>query len=350
MTGDVRIRKIDAAEEERARRFFASRYPERRREEAFRKRGERWRWQYFNHPCGEPGILVAELNGNIVGIIGTNAVRIRTPRGVVKAVWAGDLLIDPAIRGKGIGKKLVDAWKESGAVAVGKGFGPIAYSLYVNRGFKGIWGFTRLHIVLSRTRLAMKLLRAGERRNLLRLARTGFGRPERSNEGEGVSISLGDAPPRDMGALWESAMRSYAFAFERDERYIAWRFTAHPFHRYRFIEARRGGQLSGLAVVRITSGRIPTGVVADLIADPRDEETVRALMRGAISHLKSQGACAAVVELPPALTPIVSKAFPRSLREEFALVLHTTDPDLEAKGFYDPAGWYVSLADSDADY
>jgi GNAT superfamily N-acetyltransferase len=348
MAAEVRIRKIEPGEEAAAGRFFASRYALELREEAFRKRGERWKWQYWSHPEGKPGILVAELGSKIVGMIGTNAVRIRTPGGVIPAIWAGDLLIDPAVRGAGIGKKLVDAWKSGGAVAVGKGYGPIAYSLYVNRGFKGIWGFTQLHIVLSRTRLAARLLRRSERRNLLRLARV-FARPSgRLRSGREPAVS--DTLPAGAAALWRSAAAAYRFAFERDEKYLAWRFGAHPFHTYYFIEARGSAGLSGLAIVRITGDRIPIGVIADLIADPRDEDTVLALARDALSFLESRGAAAALIELPPALAPIVSAAFPCSFGEDFSIVLHTADPELAAQGVFDAASWYLSRSDSDADY
>lgn len=350
MADEIRIRKIEPGEEAAARRFFASRYPPERREEAFRKRGERWRWQYFNHPCGEPGIFVAEHDGRIVGIIGTNTVRIRTPNGVLKAVWAGDLLIDPTVRGKGIGKKLVDAWKQSRPVAIGKGFGPIAYSLYVNRGFTGVWGFTAMHIVLSRARLALRLLRASERKNLLRLAKVFALPPARLRSDRESSISASETPPREAAALWRSVAGNYRFAFERDEEYFAWRFGAHPVHRYRFVEMRSAAGLTGLAIVRLAGGRNPMGVILDLIVDPRDEESVRALMKGAVSFLKSEGACAVLIELPPALAPIASKAFPCSFREDFPIVLRAADPDLRSEGMFDAAAWYLSRSDSDADY
>lgn len=346
---ELLIRTIDPEEEAAARRFFSSRYPLERREDDFRKRGELWRWKYFRHPGGRPGIIVAEHDGRIVGVIGTNLIGIRTPRGVESAVWGCDLLIDPAVRGMGIGKKLVDTWKGSSALTIGKGFGDIAYSLYTNRGFTGVWGFTRMHIVLSRTRLAAKLLRSKQRRNLLRLAKAFARWNPRLRRGRDSSISVSETPPPGAVALWEATMRKYRFAYDRDEKYFAWRFTAHPAHRYHFVELKGPGGPSGLAIVRIAEGRNPLGIIADLIVDPGDRDAVRALLAGALSLVKSKGACAALVELPPALIPTVSRAFPCSFRDDFAIVVNTTDGELVARGIYEAANWYVGRSDSDTD-
>lgn len=348
--GDIVIRKIPLEEEERARRFFTDRYPPAERAAAFERRGVRWRWQYFDHPGGDPGIWIAELDGRIVGIIGTNVVRIRTPKGIARAVWAGDLLIDPGVRGRGIGKKLVDAWKNSGAVGIGKGYNDIAYSLYVNRGFRGVHGFTRMHIVLSRARFVATLLGTGERRRLLRLLKV-IARPIPSlDAASGFSISVGDRLPEDAQTLWRSVAARYRFAFERDSEYLAWRFLSHPAHRYRFIEGRDRNALWGLAIVRPPDEEDPMGVVLDLIVDPGDERGVLALLTGALALLREGGACAAIVDLPPALAPIAAKAFPCALSEDLSMVVHAADPDLVEAGIYDPAAWYLSRSDSDSDY
>lgn len=350
MASEIRIRKIEPSEEAAARRFFASRHAPEHREAAFERRGVRWRWQYWSHPGGEPGIWIAEDGGAIVGIIGTNAVKIRTPLGVVKAVWAGDLLIDPAYRGRGIGKKLVDAWKGSGDIGVGKGYNDIAYALYVSRGFRGVWGFTRMHIALSRARLAAKLYRTGERKSLLRFLKSIHRPLPRLGVPGEYSIDASDGPPAGFEALWRSVAERYRFAFERDAAYLAWRFGAHPTHRYHFLEMRSAAGLEGIAIARIPEGRHPIGVILDLIVDPLDSGAVLALAKGALSFIESRGACAALVDLPPALASTIARAFPCSIRADLSMVLHAVDPELEAAGFYDPAAWYISRSDSDSDY
>lgn len=350
MTEELLIRKIAPEEAPYALSFFVSRYPAKQREIAFEKRAERWRWQYFSHPCGEPGIWIAKLGERIVGIIGTNSVRISTPKGIIKAVWAGDLLIDPSVRGKGLGKRLVDAWKESGDTAVGKGFNEIAYSLYRNRGFEGVTGFTSIYIVLSKMRLAAKFLLGGERKKLSMLARS-IAKPASSlARSAGFSISTKETLPPETLTLWRTIAGRYRFAFERDERYLKWRFLEHPRHRHSFLELKRDGVLSGLAIVRIGEGKNPLGVVLDLFVDPTEKELVLELMRGTLAFLASKGACAALMELPPALAPTICNAFPCSIQSNFPMVLYTKDTDLIAEGFYDSRAWYISRSDSDADY
>jgi hypothetical protein len=143
--------------------------------------------------------------------------------------------------------------------------------------------------------------------------------------------------------------QGYPFAIRRDDAYLKWRFVDHPTHKYHFIVMEQGAEPVGVAIVRLTDEAPPLGVVSDLIARPERSDITAALLGEALTFLRSRGACAALIDLSPAASGLL-EGYRCALRQEFGMIVHTPDTDLEQAGIFSPDAWYQARSDSDEDY
>jgi hypothetical protein len=90
--------------------------------------------------------------------------------------------------------------------------------------------------------------------------------------------------------LWLRARASYASCVRRDARYLRWKYLACPFREYRVLEARKGGTLSGYAVVRDEGdAAFRRGVIADLFCSTSDLATQDALLASVLANFSEKG-------------------------------------------------------------
>ena len=111
-----------------------------------------------------------------------------------------------------------------------------------------------------------------------------------------------------------------------------------------------GDQLVALAVVRVTLDSPPLGVVGDLIVEPDDHPVVSRLFGATIDALRSQGACAALVDIPPRLVDPLLKSGVPHIRQKMSILVGTEQDQLRGAGIYDARSWYLSRSDSDLDF
>jgi GNAT superfamily N-acetyltransferase len=334
-------------------RFLLSKLAPAKREEAFRERVVRWRWQYYDNPHNpepEPIIFVAEAEGAIVGLLCPLAVTLRTKAGLVSASWGNDWLVEPRYRGTGLGWAMMEARVKSFPVALSSwALSARAYEVIAKLGLAPVPGFTRAWIVLSRWRCG-RLLAAGRRyRKLLELLRLP---PElrRLKKQVRPGIEVVTELPQDSGDLWERVSTNYGFAIDRSLKYLEWRYRGHPTQKYRFVTARHEGALIGLAVVRLTADRPPLGSICDLLADPGDSALVSSLISAALDDLRSLGACAAIADFPPKLAGAFLSVGKPVLTEELQILISEGGRAYADAGIFDAASWYLSRADSDIDF
>jgi GNAT superfamily N-acetyltransferase len=353
MSVEPRIRMFQRSDEGDAIRMLLEKLPPSEREGAYKPRLARWQWQYYdnpNNPEGEPLIWVTTVDDRFAGMVATIPVRVRTPKGLVLGLWGVDFIVDRRMRGMGIGKKLVAAWPEPADIAFVMGWSAVSYKITVDFGFDTVLGFTTADILLSRIGYATTQVRNRERRNLNRLAKV-FWRSNPHPHGDGrPGLTIETALPEETGELWNRVCPAYPFAVERDETYLRWRFERHPSYTYHYVCLRDSDELVGLAVCRLTAEKPPLGVVADLIVDPNCRDLVSDLVDGAIEFLKSGGAYAARMDLPPCLADQILARYRCSLTKDRGMILYYRDQDLKAAGILDPQAWYISRSDADEDY
>ncbi len=142
------------------------------------------------------------------------------------------------------------------------------------------------------------------------------GRPDRS-------FVADNSPEPDPGVVgvWEEVAANYRFCVDRNMSYLRWRYTTHPYHKYRFVHLRRDKALCAFAVVRIASEEYRLGIVSDFIADPRRPDMVHALLDHTLDYCRSQEASAVLVDLPSVLAPSILKRYPCSLSNQLNMIV-----------------------------
>jgi GNAT superfamily N-acetyltransferase len=353
MAPEPQVARFERSDEADAIGMLLGKLPPRERESAYNKRLARWKWQYYanpNNPNGRPLIWVARVGGAFAGMVATIPVKVKTPRGPSRGMWGVDFIVSSRMRGVGIGKRLLTEWLKTPGIAFVMGWSPVSFKVAQGVGFEVIWGFTAADVLLSRLGYAVAQVRLRQRRNLKRLAGVFWRTNPRPAKHVTDAVEVERTLPEGAGELWRRVSEAYAFAVERDDAYLRWRFEDHPTHEYRYICLREAGALSGLAICRLTSDSPPLGVAADLLVDPRREDLVSRLFDATMAFLRSGGAYAARMDLPPALAGQIVRRYKCSMVKERGMILHTDDPELHAAGILKPGAWYIGRSDADEDY
>ncbi len=378
---EIMIRRLRREDLDSAISLLLSKLPSGSDAKLKAERARRWRWQFYENPANpepEPILWVAESVREeittcaphkdlteckeevrpIIGLVCPLAVRLRTPKGMTMASWCNDWIVDESYRGKGVGWRLEEAWVKTFPVALGRGWSERAYKVSVKLGLVTVGGFFRVWIVLSRAGFAYLLLRSRYYRRLKQLLRLPpklvcqLKKPIPRNQIQNnrYAIEVTESLPLDAGILWNRVAPAYRFAVERDQQYLTWRYSQNPFQHFQFVGIRSSKGLEGLAIVRLSSDKPPIGVVCDLIADPNDRVLIQEILNNCLSLFREKGACAATIDVPPALFGAIKSLPNPKIAEEIQILVGDNEKAFTELGIYDSASWYLSRSDSDIDF
>ena len=355
MSVEPRITRFERSDEADAIRMLLGKLPASEREKAYEPRLARWRWQYYdnpNNPGGDPLIWVARVGDSFGGMVATIPVRVKTPKGSVLGMWGVDFIVSSKTRGMGIGKALLTEWTKTPGIAFVMGWSPVSFRVAKGVGFEVMWGFTTADIVLSSVGYAVASVKKKQRSDLNRLAKIFWRSNPRTRGGSrrGPAYSIEKVLPEAAGDLWKNVSERYRFAVERDQTYMRWRFADHPLYQYRFVCLGEPGELKGLGICRLTDDKPPLGIVADLIVDPAREDLVSSLIDTTVAFLKSRGAYAARMDLPPSLAGKILPRYRCSLRKDRGMIVRTEGSDFGTVDILKAENWYISRSDADEDY
>jgi len=106
----------------------------------------------------------------------------------------------------------------------------------------------------------------------------------------GITVEAVRSVSGDVDALERELRALYPCMTIKSKRYLDWRYTACPRHDYVLLEARRGGRLSGVAVLRTEGSLVPEqATLGDLLLHPEDSDTLRALIAAADERAAAAG-------------------------------------------------------------
>lgn len=102
-----------------------------------RRRDPRYlRWKFRGPARGEvPGLLVAVLDGRVVGQLGLIPAKLRVDGRELDCQWACDLMVDPDVRRQGVASRLFDSALGRGMVTLGSNPSPAAEATMLRIGF-----------------------------------------------------------------------------------------------------------------------------------------------------------------------------------------------------------------------
>ncbi len=208
-----------------------------------RRTPELFAWKHHNNPFGKSIVLVAEKAGRLAGVRALMRWELTTPQGdTIFCARPVDTATHPDFVRKGVFRTLtlsaLDVARDSGIDLIFNTPNPRSAQGYLSMGWKEV-GWTG---AIVKPRLGRATAVKEDRVPLLAEALPGA-KPFQP---------MADADRSPLG------LRT-----PRSEKYLSWRFTAHPTARYGWVEDPDGGG----AVVRASQrkGRTET-VVADLLA------------------------------------------------------------------------------------
>ena len=232
---------------------------------------EFFRWKHHSGPFGPSVMLVAELEGRIVGLRAFMRWRLRSGGRTLSAVRAVDTATHPDHQRTGVFSRLTRTALDSleGVDLVFNTPNPQSLPGYVKLG----WRVTGTLPVAVRVRRPLRFAR--------RMAWGGGGdRPpaappvaaepaaEALADAEATSLLLADACAGDAG-----------LTTPRDPEYLGWRYASAPGLDYRAVVEERSGRLRGLAIFRVRRrGRLWESAVTELIALPGERAVARRLL------------------------------------------------------------------------
>lgn len=317
-----------------------------------------FRWQFGGMPVSEKKLYhvkLALLDGRIAGCLGYVPVEVNLGRGVVRGAWTANWVVDPDWQRIGLGVLLMRELTRQFDITLAVGLSRDSRALLPRMGWNDFGELTRYICVLD-PQNARALTETGRLEwptgALLK------GPPQ------GATVKPVNRFSDDATILWDKTWGASAAGTRRSAEFLNWRYTRHPVFNYRLFEARRNGQLSGLAVYRVEQVRNMQARVGRIVELVSETGVERCLLKAVIDDARLHdvavldffcssrrfstimGQCGflpaedkAAVEIPTLFQPIDRR---RTGIPFMAYLLNVPDAT-------EPHDWYVTKGDGDQD-
>jgi GNAT superfamily N-acetyltransferase len=293
-------------------------------------------WEFLGNPAatGRSPFVVGTLDGQIVAVNGLLPVRVRFGGEPAEGCWSIDTYVSADHRGRGFGRALVARVSQIAPVVLGFGISDMSDPILETCGW--VLDPSMATLFYHSHEVGLK----GMAKNLL----TRSSRSLRARKAAArADIQLEPAPPAsELDAVWSRVASQFPNAVERDARYLQWRYRDAPALRYRWVTARRDGELCGVLVTRHDEIE---SVVADYVG-PLDEPSLLAsLLEVGCAELVAAGTRRIRCETnaPLMLDELAAVGFVR-YRDAGRFRMRANVPSPSAAG-----PWFVMTGDSDND-
>jgi len=314
---------------------------------------EFWRWKYFANPAGPGCMAIAELNGRIVGRLGSVPVRFHVGERELIGAQQVDVAILPEHRRGGVYFQLAEAIANEGArrrLAFGFGFATGESRALSTEflGFTEVAPIRRWVKVLNYSHYAGSLLGRRAASALGAVAST-LGRVGRDGPGrqpDGV-VPIERFDPRFERLSLEPPLGAIMVA--RDAAYLNWKYVDCPTTRYRRYALEENGAPRGYGVFHSYRERGALRGVIDELVCPADADAAR-LLASATAALAAKGAVNVICWLPswhPLANRLRAEGFRAREARNFLIVVPNPASAFEAARLNDERNWYYMHGDSD---
>jgi len=284
----------------------------------------RRKWAFEDNPArvdGVPSAWVVEHGDELVGTYGMLPARIYLDGAVTPAICGVDFCVAPELRGRGLGRRLTAAMIDTAG--------------------------SRFRFITSPTAATTALMKergAGVVDGAAEGALFAKGPPYDARPmPEGIDICALTKFDDECDRLAAQLAAHHRFVTVRDAAYLSWRYLGDPYIRHGAIGAfAADGTLRGLSVLS-ESPTEPQGYIAELMVEPHDLDTTRALLCGLSSAAEELGLQALfALERRRTLQPVLAEfgfaAMPTQMPEPVLLLC-----DEQAA----PEDWLLSPGDGD---
>lgn len=237
-------------------------------------------WQFAGNPAsdGASPFLIGTVGDEVVAINGFVPVKVNVCGRAEQGCWSLDTYVSGAHRGRGFGKALAQRVSVRAPVMLGFGISDMNDSILE----KSAW--------LLDEHMATLFFHADEPgvkglgKNLLSRGARLLGAHKRNGS---ASLRVEpDVAADELDATWQGVRGHYESAVERSGAYLTWRYRDSPVNRYRWLTARRGGELAALFVTR---HHPVESVIADYLGPADDPALLAGLCDAAVADLVASG-------------------------------------------------------------
>lgn len=247
-------------------------------------------WKYFQNPAGRfygkvaeqtntfPGNQLDEDQTRPLGFYGNLPVRMKLGKTAVLGAQAVDAMIAPEARRLGLFVKLnqqtYQDMDQDGIVLDYALPNPASQAGFINRlGWKTVGQVPRFTKYLHFSR------------------RPGLPYTPGRRFASDLEIRQANQFDPQVDQLWQAAATQFPIAVQKDHTYLTWRYTKNPQKHYLLLEAWRGEQLTGIAVLSFKDlAQHHSAALAEWLFLPEDPVTGKALLTVAEGQARLRGA------------------------------------------------------------
>jgi GNAT superfamily N-acetyltransferase len=204
----------------------------------------------------------------------------------IQAAWQQDTVVDPAMRGKGVGRALVEASSEAYEMVISKGTLPAMYALKRGLGFQDAKNVEYLIRVLDPSPPAASL----RRRILFPLLHTTARMRDRHADPDGLHVQPVTRFDAAFDAFAARKVEQNELSPLKSSAYLNWRYLNCPTRTYQCFRVDEGDQLRGAVVLRVNDDPGGDAWLVDIIVQPGDIASSRVLLHHVIAELSRTGA------------------------------------------------------------
>lgn len=287
MPNDVQIKQFELAEQDSLLAFLRVAYPNepRKHDQAF------WKWHYLENPytsLDDIPLWIAKSGAEIVGQLATIPVELKVGQETRRAIWILDFIVRADFRGRGLGKRLVLAARESYPTMMALGINEQSTAVFRKLNWVPLGAIHRYQRLLYAGDALNEISRLAPLRALGNLAYA----PARSRIRRATTNTIGDlrAVSAFDGAfddLWQRAATQWPCAVVRSSRYLDWQFVRQPGKQFEVLGLYEEQKLLGYVVMYFRkagrSGRSPKVAINDICYDKNHaDQIVDRLLKAAI--------------------------------------------------------------------
>jgi hypothetical protein len=277
---DIVIRPLEEGEENDLLTFYRE----------FHQRGEKisnfWEWRLKeNSIIGIGTDYVAIFNKKIVGAMGVNPIIHSYDGKRITAYWHRDTLVSPAMRGRGLVKRLLKVASQDWNMVLGKGSNEIMYKVRKSFGWQDVPNSDNMAFVLQPWP-KYKGIKTKFSHLALYVWGTVLFHVYSKKHTHCYEIKEFDG---DFDRIANDLSANDEFKFFKTSSYLNWRYFQCPGKTYTVLKTKED-KTNGAIVLRLPKDESDEAWIVDCICDPTDIDCMRALLSGAIATIKESKA------------------------------------------------------------
>jgi GNAT superfamily N-acetyltransferase len=350
MPSDVQIKQFELSDQDALLSFLRLTYPgePRRCDPTF------WKWHFLENPyAGSDDIPVwlVKAGDEIVGQMATIPFKLKVGEFEEHALWSIDFIMLPEYRGRGLGKRLVQAAHETHWQSIMElGHNEQSGAVFRSLNWVELGNINRYHKLLFPGDAVREISRLAPVRHLANLLYAPF-RPNLSalSEVRGVlrEVTTFDSSFDD---LWRDASVQWQCAAVRSSRFLDWQYLKQPGKKFDVIGYYESDRLLGYVVLFFRkaepSGVLSKAAITDICySATNSQEVIDALLQGAL-HLAIEKRAGGLV------TDILDARVEQRLRQLGFWRIKKSPPFMvktveRQELMYDRKSWFLTRGDAD---